>query len=129
LCDSRDKVVIMSHSPSAHRPRIVSASSRPPLRLRGWPAWGWLVLAIAGVATLAYEAYVLHWLAFGVSAEHPAPETVAAARDGARGLTLTVLIPWLVASIIVRPHLRMVVTGLVSATPPIWFWLEVSQMH
>src|SRR4051794_33357237 len=106
-------VGLMSHPPSAHRPPIVSASSRPPLRLWGWPAWGWLVLVLAAAVTLAYEGYVLFWLAFGVSAEHPAPEDVAAVQDGARGLTLTVLIPWLLASIVLRPRLGVLVTALV----------------
>ena len=87
------------------------------------------MLVIAGVATLAYEGYVLLWLAFGVSAEHPAPETVAAVRDGARGLALTVLMPWSLASIVLRPPARIVVTGLVSTAPAVWFWLGVSQMH
>ena len=90
---------------------------------------GWLAMVIAGVATLGYEGYALPWLAFGVSAEHPSPQSVASVQDGARGLTLTVLIPWLLASIILRPHLRVVVTALVCAAPTIWFWCEVSQMH
>ncbi|GAA2146077.1 hypothetical protein GCM10009844_21690 [Nocardioides koreensis] len=97
--------------------------------MRGWPAWGWLVLVVAGVATLGYEGYALPWLAFGVSAEHPAPEDVAAVLDGARGLTLTVLIPWLLASIVMRPHLRVVVTALVCTAPALWFWWDASQMR
>lgn len=104
-------------------------TSRYPHRERGWSGWAWLVLVIAGVDTLGYECYALFWLAFGVSAEHPAPEDVAAVRDGARGLTLAILIPWLLASIILRPHQRIVATALVCAAPAVWFWCEVSQMH
>lgn len=114
---------------SAPRPNIVSASSRPPLRLRGWPAWAWLVLVVAGVATLVYEGYALFWLAFGVSAEHPAPEDVAAVEHGSRGLIRILLIPWLLASVILRPHLRILVTALVCTAPAIWFWWEVSRMR
>jgi hypothetical protein len=87
------------------------------------------VLVIAGVATLGYEGYALPWLAFGVSAENPAPEDVVAVEDGARGLTLTVLIPWLLACVGLRPRLRILVTALVCAAPAIWFWWEVSHMH
>ncbi|WP_344151389.1 hypothetical protein [Nocardioides koreensis] len=87
------------------------------------------MLVVAGVATLGYEGYALPWLAFGVSAEHPAPEDVAAVLDGARGLTLTVLIPWLLASIVMRPHLRVVVTALVCTAPALWFWWDASQMR
>ncbi len=119
----------MSHPSSARPPRIVSATSRPPLRLRGWPVWGWSVLVLAAGATLAYEGYVLPWLAFGVSAEHPAPEDVAAVQEGSWGLTLTVLVPWVLASIVLRPHLRVIVTALVCAAPAIWFWWGVSQTH
>lgn len=115
--------------PNGPRPRIVSATSRPPLRLWGWPVWAWLVLVLAASATLAYEGYVLFWLAFGVSAEHPAPEDVAAVQDASLGLTLTVLVPWVLAGIVLRPHVRVIVTALVCAAPAIWFWWDVSQTH
>ncbi len=49
--------------------------------------------------------------------------------DGARGLIRILLIPWLLASVILRPHLRILVTALVCTAPAIWFWWEVSQMR
>ena len=87
------------------------------------------MLVVAGGATLVYEGYTLFWLAFGVSAEHPAPETVAAVEHGARGLILTLLLPWLLASVILRPHIRVLVAALVCTAPAIWFWWEVSRMR
>jgi hypothetical protein len=90
--------------------------------------WGWSALVLAAVATLIFEGYALFWLALGVSVDRPAPEDVAAAGDASRGLLLTVLVPWALASIVLRPHLRVVVTALVCAAPAIWFWREVSQM-
>lgn len=111
------------------RPNVVSASSRPPLRFRGWPAWAWLTLGVACVATLVYEGYALFWLAFGVSTEHPAPENVAAVAGGARALTLFVLVPWLLAAVVLRPRLRILVAALVCASPAALFWWEVSQMR
>jgi hypothetical protein len=109
-------------------PRIVSATSRPPLRLRGWPLWGWSALVLAAVATLIIEGYALFWIALGVSVDRPTPEDAAAARDASRGLLLTVLAPWALASSVLRPHLRVVVTALLCAAPAIWCWREVSQV-
>ncbi len=119
----------MSDPSSARSLQTLLAPSRPPLRFRGWPLWGWLVLTLAGVATLAYEAYTLPWLAFGLSAEHPAPQDVAAVQDGARGLTLTLLAPWALAAILLRPRVRVAVAGIVCAAPAIWFWWETWQTH
>lgn len=85
-------------------------------------------MVLAAVGTLAYEGYVLWWLAFGLSAEHPAPETVAAAEEASRGLTLTVLVPWAAAAIVIRPHLRVVVTALVCAAPALWYWCDIQAM-
>jgi hypothetical protein len=117
----------VSHPPVAGTPRIVSATSRPPLRFRGWPVWGWLVLVLAALATLVFEGYVLFWLAFGMSGEPPAPETVIAVQDGARRLTLTLIVPWALAAILLRPRLRVVLTALMCITPAIWFWWDVGQ--
>lgn len=52
-----------------HLPRIVSARSRPPLRIWDWPLWAWWMMALAALATLAYQGYVLPRLSFGMSAE------------------------------------------------------------
>ena len=90
--------------------------------------WGWSALVLAAVATLMFEGYALFWIALGVSVDRPTPEDAAAARDASRGLLLTVLAPWALASIVLRPHLRVVVTGLLCAAPAIWCWREVSQM-
>lgn len=111
-----------------HSPLIVSTTSRPPMRLWGWPWWSWLVLVLASVVTLAYEGYVLLWLSFGLSAEHPAPETVAAVKKASRGLGMTVLVPWALASLALR-RVRVLVTALVCSCPAIWFCWAASQTH
>jgi hypothetical protein len=44
-------------------------------------------------------------------------------------MTMTVLVPWVLASIVLRRHLRVTVTALVCIAPAVWFWWDVSQMH
>jgi hypothetical protein len=115
----------MTDQTRARSPRIVSARSRPPLRLSRWPLWGWLVLVLAAVATLAYEGYVLLWLSFGVSAERPAPEDVAAVKKASRELGLTILVPWVLAALAFR-RVRVLIAALVCVIPALWFRWEVS---
>lgn len=57
----------------------LSATSGPPVPLVGWPAWGWLLLALGAALTLTFEAWALLWLSFGMSAGATVP------RDGGRG--------------------------------------------
>ena len=76
-----------------------------------------MALVLAAVATLAYEGYALLWLAFGMSTEHPAAKDVAAVQHACRGLTVTVLAPWTLASMVLRQRVRVIVPALVCAAP------------
>ena len=107
---------------------MIRTKQAPPPRSRGWPLWGWLVLLLCAVATVAYELRALFWLAFGVSGEHPDPGNIAAAQAAAWRLALVVLAPWAVAALVLRPRLRVLVTGLLCAAPAAFFWWSLTRM-
>ena len=113
--------------PTGRGPGLSPASGQPVPHV-GWPAWGWLLLALGAVLTLTLEAWVLLWLSFGMSAEQPSPETVAAAERASRDLMIVLLVPWAVATAVLHPRLRIALTGLLCATPAAEFWLEMHGM-
>ena len=110
---------------SASSPTAV-AQRRDPVRLRGWRPWGWALLVTAALLTVSVEAVG----GFLIGLEHlstcndaPDPADVHAGQAAVLRLMLGCVIPWAVASALIKPRTRVVVTGLMATAPVIYTWV------
>ena len=105
--------------------RLNIVDSRRPVRLAGWPAWGWVVLT---VATLVETAAVLAvTILIGLTGSSACGESLHRAdiADAQRDLLILAgiaVLPWLVAAVCIRSRWRLLVAGAVCATPALYDW-------
>ena len=108
-------------------PHVVSATSRPPLRLRGWRVWAWALLVLGALVTVAIElvALVLIGLSYTSTCYEPAyPPDVVAGQGALLRLAIAVVLPWTLGAVLVRPRLRVALTGLLCTAPATLAWVR-----
>lgn len=106
---------------------VVSATSRPPLRLRGWRMWAWVLLVLAALVTVAVELVALVLIGLSYSStcyDPPYPPDVVAGQRALLRLVIAVVLPWAVGAVVVRPRLRVAVTGLLCTAPATFEWVR-----
>ena len=86
--------------------------------------WGWALLvfaAVAGGALVSLYSWLIGFRGTSTCYQAPDPVAVAAAQRELTLLAAVAWAPWLLASLWLRPRLRVVLAGLVCASPAIVF--------
>lgn len=97
-----------------------SARRRSVVRWRGWSPWSWLALitlTVVGAGVVLVYAVAIVIRASNVCNEPPNPVEVAAAQRGLALVAGVAVVPWVVASLWVKPRLRLLACGVVCAAP------------
>ena len=101
--------------------------SRPPVRLRGWRPLAWVLMLGAALLTVLVEFVALVYIGLTYSStcyDPPDPQNVHEGQQALLRLAGVVVLPWGVAAATVRPHTRVVVTGLMCTSPATIEWVR-----
>ena len=93
---------------------------RPAVLWRGWAPWVWLLLvaaAVLGAAVVLLYAVLIYIRASNVCDQPPDPAEVAGAQRSLAFLAVIAFAPWALASLWVRPRLRVLLSGALCASP------------
>jgi len=91
-------------------------------RLRGWPVWGWVLLvggALAGAVVVAVISGLLGLRYATACYDTPTLDQARAGRQALAVVSVVAMAPWLVAAAFAHRRLRLVVAGVVCASPAI----------
>ena len=94
----------------------------PPPLGRAWSPWAWTLLVLTAAVGTVLTTLVTAFEMWGLSStcnEPASPELIYTGERGLAVLRAIVLVPWLLAAVWVRPRARVVVAGLVCASPAI----------
>ncbi|MEP7035659.1 MAG: hypothetical protein ABI662_09985 [Dermatophilaceae bacterium] len=98
------------------------ARTDAPLRGRAWPPWAWILLVLTSAVGSVLTTLVTAFEKWGLSStcnDPPSPDRIHAGERELAVLCAIVLVPWLLAAVWARPRARVVVAGLVCASPAI----------
>lgn len=91
-----------------------------PTRWRGWHPAAWFALvavAVAYAVVVAVATFLTVWGLSTTCSEEPTSQQVWDGRLGMLALVGIALLPWGVATIFVRPRVRVAVAGLLAVSP------------